>query len=142
MNLQGNQHNHILPYAREHYGRLCEKYGTSPTADEVKALQRTIGAVSQGTSVVRRFEAALLFFFQKSAVQFEQDSLLIGWVYKDDGAKRQVWFNPSTRNRSSLCHRPGYHHNLLYKPEGSLGEEWHHVIFDIVNPDDNTTRAL
>lgn len=143
MSDQRNQHYRAIPYARENFDRLCRKYGTIPTPADVDAIRNMIGPVSVRIAIQHRFEAALLFFLPRSAVQFDEDSLLIGWMYENDGqTKREVWYRTSTVGRSPLCHVPGGVLTMLYSPKGSPCDEWHPVIFDIVDPDENKNRLV
>lgn len=140
---QRNQHYRAIPYARANFDRLCRKYGTIPTPADVDAIRNTIGPVSVQNAIQHRFEAALLFFLPRSAVQFDEDSLLIGWMYENDGrTKREVWYRTSTVGRSPLCHVPGGVPTMLYSPKGSPCDEWHPVIFEIVDPNENKNRLV
>jgi hypothetical protein len=141
---QRNEPYRAIPLARAHYDRLCRKYGTIPTSADIDAIKSAIGPVSTHTMIQNHFEAALLFFLPRSDVQFENGSSLIGWVYEDDGqTKREVWYKPPRPGKGSLCHVPGYLHSKMYSPpEGSTCEEWHPVIFDIINPNENKSRIL
>ena len=131
------------PHARANYDRLCQKHGIVPTAAEVDAIRSVTGPVSTQSSVQGRFETALLFFLPRSAVRLENGSLLIGWVYENDGrVKREVWFKPAPAGTRSLCHVPGGVRSSLYSPGGSTCDEWHPVIFDIVDPNENKIRVV
>jgi hypothetical protein len=141
---QRNQHYRAIPFARANYDRLCRKHGMIPTPADVDAIRRAIGPVSVQPTIQNRFEAGLLFFLSRSAVDFEDDSLLIGWMYEEDDerTRREVWFKPSSIGTRSLCHIAGGLWGSLYSPEGSVCDEWHPVIFDIVDPNENTLRAV
>ncbi|KAH0031555.1 hypothetical protein KCU78_g2792, partial [Aureobasidium melanogenum] len=142
MALQRDQQYTIIPFARPRFRNLCETHGVTPTSLDVEAIKRVIGPESTASGVANRFEAALLFFLPKSAVEFEEDSLLIGWAHQDDGTKRQIWFMESASRRGSLYYLPGGPHNLRHSPEGSICDEWHPVILDILDPDNGTNRSL
>lgn len=142
MAFQRDQQCSIIPFARPHFRNLCETHGVTPTSLDVEAIKRGIGPESTASGVANRFEAALLFFLAKSAVEFGQDSLLIGWANQDDGTRRQIWFKESTSRRGSLYYLPGGPSNLRHSPEGSICDEWHPAILDILDPDNNTNRSL
>jgi hypothetical protein len=140
---QRNEHYRAMPYARANYDRLCRNHGTIPTPADIDAIRSVIGPVSTSNAVRDRFEAALLFFLPRSAIRFEDGSLLIGWVYEDDGqTKREVWFTTPRAGRRSLCHVPGAVNASLYSPQDTTCDEWHPVIFDIVDPNANKNRIV
>lgn len=142
MSGQCDQNYRPIPLAQANYDRLCQKHGIVPTAAEVDAIRSVTGAVSIQSSIRVRFETALLFFLPRSAVQSEQGALLIGWVYENDGqVKSEVWFQPAPVGGRSLCHVPG---GPPYQPKegSSTCDEWHPVIFDIVDPTENKNRIV
>ena len=139
MSHQPKQHRRTIPYAQANYDRLCRKHRAVPTIADVKAIRRAVGPVSTQNAVTACFDAALLFFLPRSAVRFEEGSLLIGWVYEDNGqTKREVWFKPPVSGERSLCYVPGGVSALMYSPTDNTCDEWHPVISDIVDP--NRTR--
>ena len=143
MSDQRDQQYHAIPFARAHYDRLCRKHGIVPTTAEVDAIRSVTGPVSTHHAIRDCFETALLFFLPRSAVRFEQGALLIGWVYENDGqTKREVWYIPPSASRRSLYHVPGGAHRWLYSPKGSTCDEWHPIIFDIVDPSENKDRIV
>lgn len=141
MSDERNQHYCAVPLARANYERLCQKHGIVPTAAEIDAIRSAIGPVSTQSSIRARFETALLFFLPRSAVRFEEGALLIGWVYENEGRlKREVWFKPPEVGGRSLYLAPG---SSPYNPKTcSTCDEWHPVIFDIVDPNENKIRVV
>jgi hypothetical protein len=141
---QRDEHYRAITSARANYDRVCGKHKIIPTPTEVDAIKSAIGPASTLHAIQVGFEAALLFFLPRSAVRFEEGSLFIGWVYKDDGqTKREVWFKPHAHGYS-LYHVPSGQWSTRYAPpkDSSTCDEWHPVIFDIVDPNVNKSRIV
>jgi hypothetical protein len=141
---QRNVYDCVIPSARANYDRLCGKHKIFPTPADVDAIKSVIGPVSALDAVKTRFEPALLFFLPRSAVRFNEGSLLVGWKSEfDEQLTCEVWFKPSTTwtPPSLLTHGPYFD-----SPIGLFGrgvcDRWHPVIFDIVNPNENRDRAV
>lgn len=144
MALQQGPQYRVTPHAQAQYDRLCEKHGLSPTADDVEAIRGAIGSVNTHSTIGGQFEAALLFFLQKSSVEFEHGALLIGWAQKDNGPKLNVWFKLTAKDKGGLYHLPAGlpGSRSRYYPNGDICDEWHPAILDIVGWDSNKNRLL
>ncbi|KAH0360883.1 hypothetical protein KCU65_g9088, partial [Aureobasidium melanogenum] len=142
MELQPVPQYRIHARAQAQYDRLCEKYGLSPTADDVAVIKRVIGPVNTRANVGGQFEAALLFFLRKSNVQFQQGALLIGWIWKTHGGKLDVWFKITAGEKGGLYHLPAGSPGSRYYPEGEICHEWHPDILDVVGWDKDAVRLL
>jgi hypothetical protein len=104
---QRNEHYRAIPSARANYDRVCRKHGIIPTPADVDAITSAIGYVGAHAAMRRHFEAALLFFLPRSAVRFEEGSLLIGWMHEGDGHTRQeVWFMHPRSGKKLSVWRP------------------------------------
>jgi hypothetical protein len=135
---------HPIPCARADYDRLCKKHKITPTKADVKAIKRIIGPVGAHPAIRHRFEVALLFFLPRSAIEFNGDSLLIGWVEPDvDGHLMQdVRYTPSEFGESPLSYDDGDGLPPMHYPGRSICDKWHPVIRDIVNPKFNKSRCV
>lgn len=66
---------HINPDILEHYEQLCAAHGTAPTPAQIEAIKHAAG-INKDNHTEKLFEHALLFFLPRSAVVFEEDTLL------------------------------------------------------------------
>jgi hypothetical protein len=120
----------IKPSVLEHYRQLCAAYGTTPTVAQIEEIKLVAGT-HKNDYVAKNFEYALLYFLQKTAVIFEEDTLLLGWIHQPIGTKQEIWYKLHDAN-------VGMHSNRLSlqrgAPRGSerkiqetqpICDEWH-----------------
>jgi hypothetical protein len=141
---QRNQHYRPILDARANFDRLCKKHKAIPTPADVDAIRSVIGPVSGHATVQDSFEAALLFFLPRSAVEFEENSLLVGWRREHGGqVKQEVWYKkPPASRRGHFGCGPGGLLPLPYTFKSSVCTEWHPVMLDIVNPNQNKNHFV
>jgi hypothetical protein len=66
----------IQPSVLEHYKQLCAAHDTAPTKAQIEQIKLAAG-IHKRASAASHFEYALLYFLQRSAVVFEEDTLLL-----------------------------------------------------------------
>ncbi|CAD0097426.1 unnamed protein product [Aureobasidium mustum] len=104
----------------DHYNQLCAAHGIRPTVPQIQRIKQVAGDVAK--NVAERFEYGLLYFLLKSAVVMEDGHMLVGWVNKPGGLRRELWFE-YLANRGHLYEgrTPLYHAD----PEAPFCDEWH-----------------
>ncbi|THX70832.1 hypothetical protein D6D08_05657 [Aureobasidium pullulans] len=80
----------VKDFVKGLYDKLCKSHGVTPTVHEVQMIRSSIGALSKNK--LSFVEPALLFFLPMSSLQYEMDTLLIGWIDQSDGSKKGIWF--------------------------------------------------
>ncbi|THX24182.1 hypothetical protein D6D12_07867 [Aureobasidium pullulans] len=68
-------------------------------------------------------EPALLFFLPMSSLQYEMDSLLIGWIDQSDGSKKGIWFK-LFENYPRVYNQCGGPTGSLHTPGRYVCDEW------------------
>lgn len=129
-------HIHIKPCVLDHYKQLCATHGTAPTAAQIDEIRLAAGTFKcRKTSSL--FEPALLYFLPRSAVVFEEDTLLLGWSYQPDGTKQEIWYklnDSGNTNLSSLSSQRGAPQGYQVKSADSICDAWHPSLAAICAP--------
>lgn len=106
-------HVQIKPCVLEHYNLLCAVYEIAPTAAQVEEIRLVVGT-HKSVHVDKYFEYALLYFLQRSAIVFEEDTLLLVWLHKPNGTRQEIWYKlgdtnvtNAAKNQSRLCLQRG-----------------------------------
>lgn len=134
------------PCILQHYKQLCATHGAAPSAPEIEEIRLAAGT-PKGKQAASLFEHALLYFLPRSAVVFEQDTLLLGWSVQSDGSKQEIWYklNDNKVNSSSRLYRQcggprGSDHQV--KTSDPLCDEWHPSLAAICAPVIRDNRYL
>ena len=131
---------YIKPCVLKHYKQLCAAHGTAPTAAQIKEIRLSPGTHNDGY-ITRHFEYALLYFLQRSAIVFEEDTLLLGWNHQPDGTKQEIWYklieSAGSNDHSSLIYLQRgapYGSRLWIRFPQPLCDEWHPSLAAICIP--------
>jgi hypothetical protein len=130
---------HIKRWALGFYKQLCETHGTTPTIAQIEEVRRVAGT-HKDHKTTKEFEYALLCFLSKSAIVFEEDTLLLGWARLSNGAMQEIWYKLDDTNVNHLSSRlyfqsgatPGTAHKV--KPTDLICDEWHPSLAAICAP--------
>jgi len=133
---------HIKRCVLDHYRRLCANHGTAPTETQIEELKLVAGDYKD-PQVTKHFEYALLYFLSRSAVVFEEDTLLLGWIHLANGTKQEIWYKLrdtevyiSSRLYLQRGANPGSAHKI--KATNHICDEWHPSLAAVCAP---TIRA-
>jgi hypothetical protein len=130
---------HINPDVLEHYEHLCAAHGTAPTPAQIEDIKHAAG-INKDNHTERLFEHALLFFLPRSAVVFEEDTLLLGWAHQPDGTKQEIWYKlddiKSLINYSRLSLQRGAPVGSEHRIRAShpICDDWHPSLAAICTP--------
>jgi len=90
--------------------------------------------------VMKVFEYAILYFLPRSAVVFEEDTLLLGWIRQPDGTKQEIWYKLHDSNADYTMSRVylqrGAPQGLVHKIKATdhICDEWHPSLTAICAP--------
>jgi hypothetical protein len=130
---------HIKPWALGHYKQLCATHGKPPTRAQIEEIK--LVADSRKVNITsREFEYALLCFLSKSAIVFEEDTLLLGWARLSNGAMQEIWYKLDDTNVDYLSSRVYFERGaiqgtaLKLKPTDPICDAWHPSLAAICAP--------
>jgi hypothetical protein len=138
---------HIKTCVLDHYQLLCAAFESAPTVAQIEEISLSAGT-HKSAYVDRHFEYALLYFLQRSAIVFEEDTLLLGWLHNPNGAKQEIWYKLDDTNEAKNSSRlysqrgapSGSGHWARYpKP---LCDEWHPSLAAICTPSICDSREM
>ncbi|THY14309.1 hypothetical protein D6D01_08145, partial [Aureobasidium pullulans] len=121
------------------YDKLCKSHGVTPTVHEVQMIRKSIGALSKNK--LSLVEPALLFFLPMSPLQYEMDSLLIGWIDQLDGSKKGIWFK-LFENYPRVYNQCGGPTGSLHTPEEWVCDEWVPALDSVLYLDECQSRTI
>ncbi|THZ30086.1 hypothetical protein D6C89_01636 [Aureobasidium pullulans] len=121
------------------YDKLCKSHGVTPTVHEVQMIRRSIGALSKNK--LSFVEPALLFFLPMSSLQYEMDSLLIGWIDQSDGSKKGIRFKVF-ENYPRVYNQCGGPTGSLHTPEKWVCDEWVTALDEVLYLDECQSRTI
>ncbi|THX53777.1 hypothetical protein D6D11_04352 [Aureobasidium pullulans] len=85
-------------------------------------------------------EPALLFFLPMSSLQYEMDSLLIGWIDQSDGSKKGIWFK-LFENYPRVYNQCGGPTGSLHTPGRYVCDEWVPALDEVLYLDELILRS-
>ena len=134
-----SNNDHIKRWILEHYRQLCADHGTAPTTAQIEEIKSAAGT-HKDPRVMKIFEYALLYFLPRSAVVFEEDTLLLGWIRRPDGIKQEIWYKlhdtNADYNLSRVYLQRGAPQGLAHKIKATdhICDEWHPSLTAICAP--------
>ncbi|TIA78953.1 hypothetical protein D6C76_03790, partial [Aureobasidium pullulans] len=132
-------HVEVKDFVNGLYDKLCKSHGVTPTVHEVQMIRRSIGALSKNK--LSFVEPALLFFLPMSSLQYEMDSLLIGWIDQSDGSKKGIWFKVF-ENYPRVYNRCGGPTGSLHTPGRYVCDEWVPALDEVLYLDECQSRTV
>ncbi|THZ57778.1 hypothetical protein D6C86_06897 [Aureobasidium pullulans] len=132
-------HVEVKDFVKGLYDKLCKSHGVTPTVHEVQMIRRSIGALSKNK--LSFVEPALLFFLPMSSLQYEMDSLLIGWIDQSDGSKKGIWFK-LFENYPRVYNQCGGPTGSLHTPGRYVCDEWVPALDEVLYLDECQSRTV
>jgi hypothetical protein len=130
---------HIKRWALDHYKQLCATHGTTPTTAQIEEI-KLVADSRKDNKTSREFEYALLCFLSKSAIVFEEDTLLLGWARLSNGAMQEIWYKLDDTNVDYLSSRVYFERGATQgtafklKPTDPICDAWHPSLAAICAP--------
>ncbi|KAH0385601.1 hypothetical protein KCU92_g3302, partial [Aureobasidium melanogenum] len=118
----------------KHYEKLCAAHGTRPNEAQVARIKLAVDPVSHFVRA-RGFQYALLYFVPKSALVFEQDTLLLGWIHQANGSRAKLWFrHDGIKTQVSLTKGAPEGSTCRINRNQPLCDQWHPSIGTVFEP--------
>lgn len=132
-------HVEVKDFVKGLYDKLCKSRGVTPTVHEVQMIRKSIEALSKNK--LSFVEPALLFFLPMSSLQYEMDSLLIGWIDQSDGSKKGIWFK-LFENYPRVYNQCGGPTGSLHTPGRYVCDEWVPALDEVLYLDECQSRTV